>query len=352
MKFRFLYLVIFLTLSVNVNKLLGQNQDRIISYSEYLKAPTDIHILSEDTLLVYDPANSDYHVYILDLKNESIVSKIRTGRGPGELLGKMYKTIMHAPGNKISIYDRGLMRTNIYDQDLDFIKTLKFGISAKRFMHTGFINDSTFFGVHPNDEFITAYNLTQIIESVDSSPQWTIRNDENKYTAPLSNFLLKQDLVFEQGENSLYIAFKYSSLLMKINEKGVAYYTNGPDAHPLPDEQPEDGGVYSLPDIGKYPICTLDVDVQGDHVYVLYSGKKISDKNLFSRMFNRYEAVESIKHSDQLLKYDKTSGRYIESIQLPHEVKRVEIIDNFIYLMGYVSEDTPTIYKYPISILE
>jgi len=147
------------------------------------------------------------------------------------------------------------------------------------------------------------------------------------------------------GEEELYLAFRYSSLLLKIDRDGIVFETLGPENYTFPEITPRDGGVYSLPPLDEYPVGALDIDVDENHVYVLYSGKKM-DGGFLSRFRSPESAVEKITHSDRVFIYNRVTGDFVREITLPLAVNKFKVAGPKVYLYRTIDESYPSLYTF------
>lgn len=338
--------ILFLSLFPSAS---AQNNPQLLNeYSEHLINPENFYVLSEDIILFNDPGNREYPLYLIDIHSGNVLNEIRGGRGPGEL-GGMYKTVTFTENGEIGVFDRELFRMNMYDEELNFIRDIRLRSFNKNIMQAGFLSSNVFFIVPSSDNFIEYYGMEEYPPDA-SNNLLSIKHESSDFFLPLQNFLLKQDFHFSQDDNELYTAFEYSSLLLKLNKEGIVFDRIEPDFHLFPDEKPESGGVYSLPDVADYPVCALDLDVDDKYVYVLYSGEKLS-ANFFSEIFNPDKEIEKIVHSDKINVYDKKTGKYTGSYRIPVQAKSFKITEKHLYALSTLENGHPTLYKYKKNIL-
>lgn len=182
-------------------------------------------------------------------------------------------------------------------------------------------------------------------------PTFTISHGDNDHFKPLDNFLLKQDIHLALDDSALYLAFEYSSLLFRTGKEKIDYFTFAPENQYFPDMKPEPGQIYSLPDIGKNPVCALDIDVEGDFIFILYSGKKL-EAGILQQLFNADKAVEDIVHSYKLNVYEKNTGSFIKEVTLPKKAASFDIFNDSIYLLSTLDSGYPVLHTYTHDLLK
>lgn len=336
---------------IHIGIIHAQNsQDELFSASSFLANPENFIPVNGTQIIVSDPV-ADYPVYILDIEKDEIIHKIRFGRGPGEL-GRMYKTITFLNDDIISVYDRQNLRLLTYDMNLNFIEELEPDRTFGNSMQAGFLSPDQFFTVPTENSLLELYSFDKPNSEFENEPVFELEHNESPYTEALDNFLLKQDIYFfnDPIQKELYLAFKYSSLLIKIDETGVVFINSEPDNYLFPESEPRMGRIYALPEIDVYPVGALDITGCENYIYLLYSGQKMST-GLISRFRNPDSIVEEISHSDIVHLYSRETGEFIDTLQLPQKANKFKVHGDLIYLYRTLKEDYPVLNAYSKSVL-
>lgn len=338
-----LLLIIGLTLNTG---LVEPNEP--LKTSAFLSNPDSFYLLEETRILVSDPT-AEFPLYILDIEDDRILYKVRNGRGPGEL-GNAYHTITFLNNNKIAVFDREQLRMNLYDYELTFLNSVEL-VNENLFQAGILSNKSAFIMPSSHDAFhIHSYDKNK--SRISRDPDLKIGHADTESLKGLENFLLKQDVHFASDPSSgeLFVSFRYSSLIMKIDESGTVFENLEPTNYSFPEAEPREGRIYSLPEIDVYPVGALDIEFDKNYIYVLYSGEKMSS-GLLSRFRNPDSIVEQITHSKLVNIYDRHSGKFIDQMILPKEAKKFKLNENHLFIYKTLDENAPTLYKYSISLL-
>lgn len=314
--------------------------------------PDDMIVTDSGSIIIYDLAADEFPLISYSIKQKEIIGSVLWGRGPGKIGGTLYKTITKGPRGTVSVFDRNNARINIYSYDLTLQETLSLSFLKGNPMQAGFINDSTFFAIPIEEDFIRLHKVTQEDGkiNVENSAYLIIKNNDSEYLKPLDNFLLKQGVFFKQSNESLFMAFEYSSLILSLDSNGIKYDAFGPQKLLFPDEKSESGMVYALPDVSDYPVCNLDIDVLDDIIFVLKKGEKVSKSNIFKKVFSPGKIIEELEHSDTILLFNASTGAFIEELKLPMKVSKIEIVDGKMYMLSAYKQDAK-LYELSISDL-
>ncbi|WP_018126246.1 hypothetical protein [Balneola vulgaris] len=307
--------------------------------------PENIWIINESEILVNDHGFKSSPISLIDFNSDTLISTLRKGRGPGEVTSTFYKRVTAFSNGDLLLWDAGANRIMKYTKRLDYITDLRFDGKGRKFFQVGLINDSTLFTMQNSSNFISAWRIEDN-GILNRNELWSISIDEYEELAPLKNFILQQTLYLTNYDGVLYLAFEFSSLLVAIDENGIKYFQDGPDNIPLPMNEDE-GGIYSLPVMGKHPEGARDISVNKDHVYITFSGETISKWEQIKYTFNFDELIEKISHSKRLLIFDRETGNFIDEIELPRAAMKLKIVGNSAFLLNSI-DDVPRIYKYTL----
>lgn len=130
--------------------------------ADYLTEPDNFIVTGKDTVLFNDPANRETPLYVVDVKRNKLINRIRSGKGPGEL-GTMYKTVIQSSNHTISVFDRALLRLHLYKPNLHLIKTLNLQSGKQTFMQAGLLSQDVFFGIPARQNLLQIYQGGQPI---------------------------------------------------------------------------------------------------------------------------------------------------------------------------------------------
>ncbi len=310
----------------------------------HLLDPYDFWMLNDDLALVSDPANNEFPVYILDLVSGNIVANIRAGNGPSEVHPTFYKRVSRFSNGDIFLWTWGQNRANIFYDRLQYLRMLDGEPVRQTLYQVSLLNDSTvcIVDVHP-DSFLKLFRLHEGYDVKDEKSLLSISIHDHDFLFPLRNHIQKQTIRIDSDGESLYMGFEYSSLLLRINEYGIQWYTFIPFELPVPDVYEEEG-IYALPDISRHPLGILDIAVDDRFLYVILSNEKLSRVRFLRHIANPDKLIDEMKHRDIVHRYDKENGSYLDSFQLPVSAKRIDVTDDALYLLH--SYDTlPAIIK-------
>lgn len=307
---------------------------------ELFGAPTNFIVLTDSTLLIYDPNNTDNEVCLVNL-NYDIFSQsgncIRKGRGPGEISTLAMRFFNNETEQKVYIWDGGNSTLNTYSYDLEFLRSLqrpeKDESRRARYripLGNGDEYLSTFkvgsFGYYYSSEEDSMFNLfinSDLIEPAKTNP-----------------FYLQGVYDVDWNTGSLVFVTEYSSLVLKIRNKNTECVTLGEPNLEFPENEVENG--FSVPIMSTYTFSSVDVSVNNDKIFVLHSGKKPTRaKTLWYDIRNRLdEYANDLLESKTVLVYNLDDCSYIGNQELTQKAQRVKVFNNKVYSLVGNGEDS------------
>ena len=306
--------------------------------------PEQTLILDKDRILINDHALKEFPIRNISFSSDSLISELRHGRGPGEVSSIFYKAFTKFTNGDILLWDAGLNRVTVFNTNLEYKYDVTGKALQKRVYQAALINDSTLVTIEYEDFFLKAWRFNdKRIE--ESDLLWKHSLKEIPELESLRNPIMLQTLYFTNYDNELYIAFEYSSLLMGINEEGIKFLKDGPDAIPIPN--PRIDGQFSLPIMGEHPEGARDITADDKHVYVVFSGKNVSKFEQMRYSFKFEDLIDKIKHSKRLWIFDRNNGSFIREEKLPLAARTFQIYQDEAYILNTI-ENHPKIIKYQL----
>ena len=180
MKYYFLPLFLFLGTYVSS---FAQFQEEYRQTQGFIH-PVDFFMIDENKAILFEPLSETETVSLIDLKSGKQLDSIRSGRGPGELSRHSEKAIIRYGDHHFWIWDSGLRREMIVDDQLNLIRDIEVNnqnlhfaipISEERVASWTSYTRSVLFSVHS----FTDYTITEPIN--------TIRYDEFPEYSPVQN---------------------------------------------------------------------------------------------------------------------------------------------------------------------
>lgn len=314
----------------------GQELKKTLVYQDNIYSPTNIYALNEDTILVVDLSNREAVLSLHDLKNKTVIASHRAGRGPGELSQVGAKRISRVNDDLIFLWDNSQRKGMVYDRNLTYITDI--GYNDRSISSAAILNDSLAV-VRKLYNFQTAaeirrFNNNEITDDI----LLNIDSDYYESLKPMSiNFMVDQGPMFTDTDKA-YIGYFYSTLVLSISSNGKVDTLKTPKSFILPTVEFDDG--YSAPDHGVYPQGTLSIATDDNYVYVLFSGKKFEIKPFMAAVKTITgkiaDEIEKSDNTTELQIFDKQTGNYIKSIELPEMAKDITFSGNYLYALSYV----------------
>jgi hypothetical protein len=310
----------------------------------------NIHALNDDSLIVVDIKNNAEALQLISVANGEILSSKRIGRGPGEISSDGAK-IITITSNRISLWDSGAKQLLQYNRRLNYQNSL---LIDSPVMYVAPVDDSLAFAStsFPTKEFLHLYKVNG--RSLSSTPINTYSTDVNEKLKPISTNHLLQQGPFLVDDGTLYIGFDFSSLIIKASPNSIIYINGNPANIPLPDYDAVKKDGYTTttyaPDVAEFPQATLDFSVDDDYLYVLHSGKKLETSGL-SKVWASVSAkvgklIEDLDYAKEIFIYHKETGKYLRTLNLPQEAKKIAVSENYIFALSLDDEGLPVIIGY------
>jgi len=301
--------------------------------AEPLINPSNIFVWGDGNIYVIDPQNPDYIVYRVVPGSSQSEDLIRVGAGPGEASGMGSKVLQPLGQDRYFFFDAGLQRGAIYDRQFQLMHTIRNTVTGNA-LSLFVVTDSTIavLDMTPNN-LITFYRLNHSYH-LSSKPLKEIPVDFSKATMPIGkNPLLKQgDYSFDS--NGLIISFTFSTILILIdNNLNVKMIDPLPTSIPFPKSREL---TYQMPDIGRYPVAVLDVALDKNWIYVLFSGKQVSWRMSLKYLIKgeMYKVEEYVELSDVVYIINRLTGKLAYELKLPVKANKIEVDKNRIYVLS------------------
>lgn len=300
---------------------LQANQDGI-SVQQSLFTPDAFKHLNDSTLLIMDLSSTNYPVYTVDIKKDTIVNKIMEGSGPGEL-SVMDKSIS-VVADTVYIWDYGHQMLNIYDHNLRYIE-------AKRlpdYTNTLLTNGEHIFIIDNTDEFIKVYQYSD--ESFPGKLIQQFTKDDHPEFSQFKNFGIWQGFKISLNRNgNLALGNRFTSLIFAVNKDGLVFKTSKPDKI-VQDTHP---GDWDATDVAYNAMCALSIGIDNSgQVYSLYKGEKADLNTITTTYENRInDYLQDFEASDKLLVY--SNGAYSHTLTLPVVARAIEVWRDQLFVM-------------------
>lgn len=298
--------------------------------SKSLFTPDNFYVLNDSMVLISD-SGIKFPVYLVNMKNDTIVAKIRVGNGPAELSQK-YKKIS-ITNNYIYIWDFGHQLLKYYDHKLNYVGSEAF--NKLGFTYSVKVSPDNVFVIGPGKDFLTVYKYNK--KNIIGKKEKVISISDDKYFKQFSNYTIRQYFVSTIRNNHLILANRYTSLVFSVDKSGL----NFANLKPLNVDQSTDESRY-VTTLTTNTLCSLDIEAKKQNIFVLSKGKKMNEEKLHKAfksntqliLLNRYE------QSQNLLIYNKT-GSYIKKVKLPLDVKRIDFYNDKIYYLRINKDGLP-----------
>lgn len=306
--------------------------------AEYLFTNPKRMVLHNDWLFVTD-FEGERPVWVFDTNDGSVQTYLGAlGQGPGEveavgaidIVEDKYLAVQDIERQAISLFD---IETGSFNYQLDKQFTFTVGFDSNVMVQTPF-------SMADRDIFARAYDITTTEEGRTAlgNVQWEIALDDVGETfAPLhANPLQKQGpIIVEEG--IAYIAFLNAGHLVGLSaETGeVLFVTQEPHNVDPPDFiGAQDEIDMMAPPVNQYPTMAIGLTTDAHHVYALHSGVVVETADDLKR----------IEEAEQVDVYDKTTGAYKHSVDLPYPARDLVVTDSHVYLL--TMDEEPVLFKY------
>jgi len=311
-------LTVFLFFISNI--ITAQGADEIVKQSLY--NPSDFKILNNQNLIVSDNT-TDYPIYLIDIKADKILARIKRGNGPGEL-SAMYKNIS-LTSNNIYVWDYGRQILNYYDYDLKYKGSRS--LNDIGYIYNVKIETDKVLVLDSSEEFIKIFEYDSDIILGPKLKSYSISDHKN--FKQFEHSALRQAFKIHEEEGTFYLANEFTSLVISLNYKGIKFTT----LKPLNTVQENRQGVYVATDLLYNKLCSLDIAKSPEYLIVLSKGEKASMSDISEKYNNRIdEYLEDFINTNQILLYD-IEGNFLKTINLEKPVKKIEIYHNKLFYL-------------------
>lgn len=318
--------------------------EEIYRYEFATGNPLSFHVLDQDLLAVVDYGSPERIVSTLALPEGAPRGSLREGEGPNELSRGGLKYIHPLDGDRLWVWDAGARR-GIVLNGMDEAASVHMP-SALLMVP---LNDTLAVSYGSSRSRLASFHRVDLKEGrLDETPLYGVEYADHPDLEPLQqNYLLKQGR-FASDDEAVYIGLSFGSHMFRLDASGLGFQTAEPANLPIPDLR-RDAGTIAAPDNADYPQTTLALSVDGDRLYVLFSGVQLlmsQTQAMWEAARGRLDAIlEEAETSDRLLVYDKRTGDFLHELRLPVKARDVEIRGENMYILT-VDGMPPTIIKY------
>lgn len=139
------------------------------------------------------------------------------------------------------------------------------------------------------------------------------------------NYLLKQGPVIAAEDGNLYYALENAGFVSSFGpDLSLRFKTTDPVDVPLPDfVRYDERFTYNSPPRNWYPETFIDLSVDGDRLYALFSGTKVSKDAPGSRY--------QLDQGTDVFVYNRADGELLQRIQLPEPVRALAAHDGALF---------------------
>jgi hypothetical protein len=258
------------------------------------------------------------------------------GQGPGEI---------QALGGLFQIDDNHVALTDLQTQGISI-----FEIDTGQFVHR--INDRRIsFGAALGNDLVVVRPLLQqnavlargYTFATDDGRRFEIGNELwsidlaqiEEFAPAEENPLLKFGTTVIDAE-TVYLGFDSSSRIVaaSIDTGEVLFSTNNPDEIELPEYVgASDQATMRAPPRDRYPIATIGMAVDNQHLYVLHSGKR----------WTEHGGMDATNETRTLHVYNKRTGNHLQTLELPYATRDIVVSESHVYLITI--ENEPAVVK-------
>ncbi len=305
--------------------------------------PLSFHVLEENVLAVVDYDSPERIVSIMRMPDGETLGSLREGQGPSELSRGGLKYIHPLTRNRLWVWDGGARRGIVLD-GMEEQSTIH-RPSALLFVP---LNDTAAVSYGNSRSQLATYHRIDLEAGSIDDPHFGIEYADHSDMQPLhQNYLLKQG-AFAADDDALFIGLHFGSHVYRVAAEGLGFETFEPARIPIPPPASDDGSIMA-PDNADHPQTALALSVDGDELYVLFSGVQLQMSEAQAMLLaarGRLDAVlEEAETSDRLLVYDKYTGEFLREVRLPVRARDVEIRGEDVYILT-VDDMPPTIIRY------
>ena len=315
------------------------NFEEVARFSEGLFEPDEFIAIDDSFLVGVDRSSADMGLFRLDLSTGDICCQTGVGEAPGEIAGQGQAVLQRVNDEHIWLWDEGSRSITLYDYNLTPIeRTSRIGdrgsLRAVPIDSTHVVNVTS-----TADPFAEILGYSDIFSGKGEPVQSVALPEEFSYVR--NAFQLQYGHTVGDSEHA-YIGFDFSSYIVGVNEEGIQFLTNSPKNEPMPpQEEPR------LPDLAEYPRTTLAMDVDSEHLFVLYSGKQTSREEVMT--YQREDKLgalsEELNRSNIILLYDKQDGSHVDTWNIPVQADDIALTEAYLYILS-TDDMEPTIIQY------
>lgn len=142
------------------------------------------------------------------------------------------------------------------------------------------------------------------------------------------NYLLKQGPAIHDDDGNLYYALENASFIASFAPSGqIRFSTTAPLDIPLPDYvRHSPRYTYTAPPRNYYPEVFIDLAVDDDWLYALYSGTTVSSGNP--------DSYRALNQGTTVLVYDRNTGRHAKRIELPVAARSIAVEGTSMFILS------------------
>jgi hypothetical protein len=163
---------------------------------------------------------------------------------------------------------------------------------------------------------------------------------DSKYFKQFNEFIIKQHFSSTIQNNNLIVANQFTSLVFSVDESGL----NFTNLEPLNVDQATDDSPDYVNNPVTNPLCSFDIESNGQNIFVLSKGEKMDESKLNKAFENTTQMIllNKFKHTRNLLIYNQ-AGDYIKKINFPVGIKKIEFFNDKIYYLRTIEDGVPAI---------
>ncbi len=285
--------------------------------------PWQIELIGE-TIFVWDAAGK-YPILLYNLHLENIGTLGEWGKGPGEFVNPIH--IIGSYRDTLVIHERMMNRLSLFDiTTKNFVRYIDLFELVQNYVLYAALSKNLVITVDGDvtESFAKGYNIFHGTEqdAIYYGDLHTI--PELEPVTITKNFSLKEGAI-TSDDNNFYVSLRRSSLLMGFSSGGdLLFHNSEPHNIDLP-EYADKNYQASQPPVNWYPTTYISIDNDDNFLYSLYSGRKLSQRDIVLRR-------NYLIHQSHILDiYDKYAGNYQFSTILPLPLSDMVVTDKAIY---------------------
>jgi len=364
-KVKLIFLVLIITSQIN-NVLLSQDVwVEIARFGEgTFMNPGGFPIVSFNSIItdnhgkifVYD-SQGTYPLYIVNTVDKSITGFGEWGNGPGELARGTPKGFSQTE-KRIYVFEYIERKVTIFNYEGVYINNFVLPAFLGPIGYAHVISDNSMLYridfYPPNVKSSGFVKLLEYSEDgrINDINAYLVRYDEHPDLKPIiNNATLKSGPISSDRDGFIYIANMYSSLILCINQDGeTVFKTYEPYDARIPNVPLQAQGTIISGEPDKATHYSLSIDTDDKYLYALHSGIEYRSDDIAKALQIGDTDNLRVGEGNTLLIYDKRSGEYIDSIELPVWTSNIVVDDEYIYFL--VLERDPYIVQYLKPIIE